>query len=51
MRKNLYLFKDESVLIERNKKAATTSNLGGSTSLMDTDDEDVGSKFRFIPNI
>ena len=51
MRKNLYLFKDESVLIERNKKAVTTSNLGGSTSLMDTDDEDVGSKFRFIPNI
>ena len=51
MRKNLYLFKDESVLIERNKKAVTTSNLSGGATLMDTDDEDVGSKFRFIPNI
>ena len=52
LRKNLYLYKDESVLNRVNQKVVSTSNFGGGLqSLMDTDDEDVGSKFRFIPNI
>ena len=50
--KNLYLYKNEEELVNKNKAAVSaTTAQGGSTALMDTDDEDVGSKFRFIPNI
>lgn len=50
--KNLYLYKNEEELGNKNKAAVSaTTAQGGSTALMDTDDEDVGSKFRFIPNI
>ena len=49
---NLYLYKNEDELDNKNKAAVSaTAVQGGGTALMDTDDEDVGSKFRFIPNI